>query len=119
MKFLTMFARPLSPITGNAREPSKSSIFVVFSFSRWSVLPVADSLLFFLFRAGRYDSAVRHCENCRGFLEMKEEGPVRITKGQFQAIVECRATETPSAETEGKAAIALTRLLEPIFKNKD
>ena len=92
----------------------------MFSFSRWSVSPVADTLLFFfLFRAGRYDSAVRHCENCRGFLEMKEEGPVRITKGQYLAIVECRATETPSAKTEGQAAVALTRLLEPIFKNKD
>jgi hypothetical protein len=93
---------------------------VFFNISRWSVPPVADSLLlFFLFRPGRYDSAERHCKNCPGFHEINSKSdvfPVEITKREHVAIVAYRTTENRSKEITSLVAVPLWRLMKMLIK---
>jgi hypothetical protein len=109
--------------------PSKTSIIIFISFCpRRRVLTLA---IFFSLRAGRYDSAERHCKKCLGFLEIKsalkkavpvKNGskerviPVEITQEEHKAIVNYRAAaaacKNPSEETSRLVVIGVVKLLE-------
>ena len=56
------------------------------------------------FRAGRYDSASRHCKNCPGFQQIRVESgieviPVELTRGEYWAVQEFRKNARHDQET--------------------
>ncbi len=82
----------------NVRQLQKRQV----SFPRSGLLPSSPPLPPFpfnifrshvAFRAGRHDSAKRHCVKCLGFKELGaglEIFPVKVTRGEFEAIKESR-----------------------------
>lgn len=69
---------------------------------------------FFSFRAGRYDSAERHCQNCSGYKEIKSRNnvfPVQVTKREFKAIQALRVAKIPDQKDAVLAGKALERLV--------
>lgn len=85
-------------------------------------------LLFFSFRAGRYDSTDRHCKNCIGFYEINQgnnsASPVVITRAQYNVIQNYRDTCADSGrgkqatEQSTEQAVNLVRMtLAEIFKD--
>lgn len=54
------------------------------------------SILTVAFRAGRYESAYRHCESCAGFQQVQVESgvdvtPVELTRGEYRVPQKCAA----------------------------
>jgi hypothetical protein len=103
----------------NGKCKSAKSVVFFFGGGRFaSDLPTIESrrsdplhstsfFLFFLggalsFRAGRYDSAMRHCGNCVGFKELDVRAsifPVEVTQEEFDSMQEYRKMKHPEAET--------------------
>jgi hypothetical protein len=92
----------------------------------------SDTGDFFSLRAGRFDSAERHCKNCPGFHEislalkkvvpvensskkLKKVIPVEITQEEHKALVNYRAAaaacKNPSGETARLVVITVEKFL--------
>lgn len=76
------------------------------------------------FRAGRYDSAERHCQNCAGFQEInwgkKEPLPVVITRSEYDNVRKARLTiseKRGDAKTIKLNGKYLRKLLERSIKD--
>jgi hypothetical protein len=89
----------------------KCQVRCLASFFAMAVCPDTS---YFFFRAGRYDSAERHCRNCPGFLEMDSTAnmfPVQITKGEHKVIRMFRSTAMCDVETISQALNIRDRML--------
>ncbi|KAI0306862.1 hypothetical protein B0F90DRAFT_1813722 [Multifurca ochricompacta] len=74
-------------------------------------------------KAGRYDSTERHCKNCEGFAELRENAkidtlyPLAITKGEFQAVQDHRRRLRPGRDVDAPPLVenAIMRLLSMLI----
>ena len=80
---------------------------------------------YFSFRAGRYDSAERHCQNCAGFQEISSQNeafPVAIMRSEYTHVQIIRtaladAENKKNSEISKPAMDSVRRFLAALFKD--